>query len=29
MDKYILVKASYKGYLMQAHSGNFVYRSKI
>ena len=29
MDKYCLVKASYKGYLMQAHSGNFIYRSKI
>ncbi len=27
--RYALVRASYKGYFMRAHSGNFIYRAKI
>lgn len=27
--RYSLVRASYKGYFMNAHSGNFIYKSKI
>lgn len=29
LNKYALVRASYKGYFMQAHSSNFIYKSKI
>ncbi len=27
--RYALVRASYKGYFMRAHFGNFIYRAKI